>query len=236
MISIGQQLARARADRDLSIEDVAFHTRIPAGRLRDMESDDLSRFANLTYARGFLKLYSTYLELDISEYLEQFSSTELAHASGHEYVRMANATRNLPAAVFADYARARGPGLYILMVLALVGGGLVWWFNRGTPAAERNRASGDTQSAATEKPAASAPADPFTPPSEATDPIEPNLAETTPAATTPATTAATTTPATSVPRTTTPAAGEDTVAAPPPATDAASKPPKAVIVEEDPRR
>jgi cytoskeletal protein RodZ len=230
MLTIGQQLARARADRDLSIEDVAFHTHIPAGQLRDMENDDLSRFANLTYARGFLKLYSTFLEIDISDYLEHFSSTEMAHASGHEYVRVANATRNLPAAVFADYARARGPGLYILMAVALVGAALVWWFNRGTSAVESNRASGEAPSAAMERPAAPTPADPFTPPSEAADPIEPNPVETTPP-----TTAATTTPAAPVPPTTTPAAGENTDPAPTPAPGAAPKPPKAVIVEEDPR-
>ena len=131
MITIGQQLQDARLALDLSVEDVAFRTRIPASRVRDMESDDLSQFANLTYARGFLKLYSQFLGLDISEHLSQFSTAEFSHASGHEYVQTANATMNLPAAVFTDYGQARRPGLYILILLALTAGGVFWWNKRG---------------------------------------------------------------------------------------------------------
>jgi cytoskeletal protein RodZ len=131
MPSIGQQLSHARKARDLTPEDVAFHTRIPANRVRDLENDDLSKFANLTYARGFLKIYSRFLDLDISDYLDQFSSADFATASGHEYVQTANATHNLPQAVFTDYGRARSPGLYILIVALLAGGGIFWWSNRG---------------------------------------------------------------------------------------------------------
>lgn len=129
MTTIGQQLQHARLALDLSVEDVAFRTRIPAGQVRDMENDDLSHFANLTYARGFLKLYSQFLGLDIAEHLSQFSTQEFSHASGHEYVQTAKATMNLPAAVFTDYGRARRPGLYLLLMLALAAGGVIWWNN-----------------------------------------------------------------------------------------------------------
>ncbi len=132
MRSIGQQLSSAREARGLTIEDVTFHTRIPAGRVRDMENDDLSRFANLTYARGFLKIYSRFVELDISDYLDQFSSAEFASASGHEYIQTANATHNLPASVITDYGENRRPGLYILVTVLLLAGGIIWW-NRSGP-------------------------------------------------------------------------------------------------------
>lgn len=133
MSSIGKQLARARTARNLSIEDIAFQTRIPAARLRDLENDDLSRFANLIYARGFLKIYSRHLELDISDYLDQFNTAEFSHASGHEYVQTANATHNLPQAVFTDYGRSRSPGLFILIAALAVGGGIYWWSTREKP-------------------------------------------------------------------------------------------------------
>jgi cytoskeleton protein RodZ len=131
MATIGQQLKHARTERTLTVEDVAFHTRIPAARVRDMENDDLSRFANLTYARGFLKIYGEYLDLNLSEYLGQFQTEEFAHASGHEYVQTANATHNLPAAVFTDDGRTRRPGLYLLVAAVAMAGGIVWWSNRG---------------------------------------------------------------------------------------------------------
>jgi len=148
MATIGQQFRRAREERGLCIEDVAFHTRIPAARLRDMEGDDLSRFANLTYARGFLKLYGEYLEMDLSDYLAQFRTEEFAHASGHEYVQTAQATQNLPAAVVVDHGQARRPGLYVLALVVLTAGAVVWWNNRDG-AAE----SGTTAAQATPPPA-----------------------------------------------------------------------------------
>jgi cytoskeleton protein RodZ len=126
MRTIGQQFQSARKERGLSIEDVTFHTRIPAARVKDMENDDLSRFANLTYARGFLKLYAAYLELDLSDYLGQFRTEDFAHASGHEYVQTANATNNLPTAVAVDQARSRRPGTYLLGLAMLTAGVIVW--------------------------------------------------------------------------------------------------------------
>ena len=134
MSSIGKQLAGARLARKLSIEDVAFQTRIPAGRLRDLENDDLSRFANLIYARGFLKIYSRFLDLDISVYLDQFNTSEFSHASGHEYVQTARATHNLPTAVFADYGRSRRPGLYFLITVVAGAVGFYLWSTRGDKA------------------------------------------------------------------------------------------------------
>lgn len=130
MRTIGQQFQNARKERGLSIEDVAFHTRIPAARVMDMENDDLSRFANLTYARGFLKLYAAYLELDLSDHLGQFRTEEFAHASGHEYVQTANATNNLPTAVVMDQGRSRRPGMYLLG-LAVLAAGVIVWMNHG---------------------------------------------------------------------------------------------------------
>lgn len=133
MFSVGHQLMKARQARDLSIEDVAFATRIPHHRLREMENDDLSNFANLTYAKGFLKLYSRFLNLDLSDYLDEFDTSAVAEATGHEYVQTANLVRSLSApAIAMDQGRNRYalPGLILLIaVIATV----IWAVLKSSP-------------------------------------------------------------------------------------------------------
>lgn len=71
--TLGKQLAQARSQQHLSVEDVAHRTRIPASIVGYLENDDYSHFPNLVYAKGFLKMYSRYLEVDASEFLEELS-------------------------------------------------------------------------------------------------------------------------------------------------------------------
>ena len=217
MPTIGQQLQQARLALDLSVEDVAFRTRIPADRVRDMEHDDLSHFANLTYARAFLKLYSKFLGVDIAEHLSQFSTEEFSHASGHEYVQTANATMNLPAAVFTNYGRAWRPGLYLLVFAALAAGGVIWWHNHG-----KEEVSVKPEPASAPPPVAAVPPEPkqtvpppepvpVVPPPPVVEPVAPPEPPVTPP------------PAVPEPAATKPAPPD----APP------AKPPKAVVVEEE---
>lgn len=228
MVTIGQQLKIARNERGLTIEDVAFQTRIPAARVRDLEGDDLSKFANLTYARGFLKLYGEFLELDLSDYLSQFRTEEFAHASGHEYVQTAQATRNLPAAVFLDYGRAQRPGLYLLAAAALTAGAVIWW-NRGADEKEGAVAE-KPQPAALEpdKPEVLAETSPVTPPAPgASVPVEPAPAAPVPEAS-PATLSA-------APAVEPMAASRTPIPQPEEAPAKSGPPPKAKVVLEDPQ-
>ena len=226
MATIGQQLQHARLALELSVEDVTFQTRIPAGLVRAMEKDDLSHFANLTYARGFLKLYSQFLGLDISEHLSQFSTQEFSHASGHEYVQTANATMNLPAALFSDGGRSRRPGLYILLLVALAAGGVIWWNNRdngitaGSGGAESEAAS--TAVAAETDSAKGGAAPVVAPPSDTTSVAAPATVTNTspPPAEEPAIPPAV------------PAATDPVPATPVTPPEAPAKPPKAVVVDE----
>ncbi|MDB6069017.1 MAG: helix-turn-helix protein, partial [Verrucomicrobiales bacterium] len=119
---------KARKALNLSIEDVAFETRIPHQRLRDMENDDLSNFANLTYAKGFLKLYSRHLNLDLHDYLDEFDTSVIAEAAGHEWSRTANIVGTLsPPSISPD--QPRNPTTYLIMAAAaVIVGGIVWMF------------------------------------------------------------------------------------------------------------
>jgi len=157
MYSVGHQLMQARQARQLSIEDVAFETRIPHSSLRDMENDDLSNFANLTYAKGFLKLYSRYLNLDLSDYLDEFDTSAIADVTGHEYVHTASAVRLLsaPAIAVDDSSRPRGSsalGIAALTAL-LLGGGWFYYKSQATTDARAGSPGAPAKSVA----AASAP-------------------------------------------------------------------------------
>ncbi len=170
MLSIGQQLMKARKDRGLTIEDVAFETRIPHQRLRDMENDDLSNFANLTYAKGFLKLYSRYLGLDLSDYLDEFDTSAIAEVTGHEYAHTSGfASSYSGPALTLEQGRSRAAGGWFgLAALLCVLTGTGWLMLRNRPA---------DQDTATPPPAASVSAKPKLPTRTAAEAPENALAK-----------------------------------------------------------
>ena len=130
--SIGKKLMAARTERGLQVEDVAFKTHIPAARIRDLENDDFSNFANLTYAKGFLKIYSGYLNLDLDDYLDQFNTSEFANISGHDYIQSANTgmTSLSMAVAPSQHEGMRGTLWGIVLVLALLIGIPVYYWTR----------------------------------------------------------------------------------------------------------
>src|SRR4051794_35884763 len=52
LVSVGETLTRARQERGLSVEDVTAATRIRAGLIRSIESDDFAPCGGALYARG----------------------------------------------------------------------------------------------------------------------------------------------------------------------------------------
>jgi hypothetical protein len=63
-MTLGQVLAARRGERGLTIEQAAASTRIRAHYLIALESDELERLAAPVYAKGHLRTYARYLELD----------------------------------------------------------------------------------------------------------------------------------------------------------------------------
>ena len=70
-MSPGAQLAAKRGERGLSIEQVTAATGVRAEYIRALEADDLSRFAALAYAKGYLRTYAAFLGLDAGELIAQ---------------------------------------------------------------------------------------------------------------------------------------------------------------------
>ncbi len=69
--TLGKQLAQKREMDGMSVEDVAYRTRIPANVVRHLENDDYSHFPNIVYARSFLRMYSAHLEVDAGAFLKE---------------------------------------------------------------------------------------------------------------------------------------------------------------------
>lgn len=67
--TIGEQLRRARQERNLSLEQVAQNTYIRVHYLEALEADTLSDLPSQTQARGFLRMYASYLGINPEEIL-----------------------------------------------------------------------------------------------------------------------------------------------------------------------
>lgn len=84
--TFGRMLIAAREKRGLSIEDAAHETRIPAQRLRYLESGNIAAFGSLTYARSFMRQYSDFLEVDASSMLEELPEGALGGERDYRYL------------------------------------------------------------------------------------------------------------------------------------------------------
>ena len=67
--AFGRRLIHARETRGLSLADAAHETRIRARELRWLEEGNIAAFGCMTYARSFVRAYSTFLQIDATTYL-----------------------------------------------------------------------------------------------------------------------------------------------------------------------
>lgn len=71
--SVGSQLKKARLERQLTLEQVAQNTHIRLHYLQALENDQLELLPSETQARGFLRLYASYLGISSEPLLETWS-------------------------------------------------------------------------------------------------------------------------------------------------------------------
>ena len=71
--TIGQLFRETRENKEISLSQAAAATRIKIQHIESMETDDFSRIAAATYARGFIKIYAEYLELDYEPLTQQYT-------------------------------------------------------------------------------------------------------------------------------------------------------------------
>jgi cytoskeletal protein RodZ len=76
-VSVGADLARARDERGLSVEDVSAATRIRAGLIRAIEADDFDGCGGAVYARGHIRSIARVVGADPEPLVAEFDSTHV---------------------------------------------------------------------------------------------------------------------------------------------------------------
>src|SRR5882762_1702759 len=67
MVTVSEQLRRAREQQQLDIYQVAEITKIKTDHIRALESGNFDMFSAPVYIRGFVRTYATMLKLDESQ-------------------------------------------------------------------------------------------------------------------------------------------------------------------------
>ena len=76
MQTVGHQLRARREQRDLTLDAAARATRIPRQALRALEEDRFDDLAAPVYARGFLRNYAAWLQLDADAVLASYEEQQ----------------------------------------------------------------------------------------------------------------------------------------------------------------
>ncbi len=87
MEGLGEKFQKARAARNLTLDEAARMTKIRPSKLAEIEAEDFSQFPSLAYAKGFVLIYGKFLDVDVSPYLEAFETSEHMTVDGYSYLQ-----------------------------------------------------------------------------------------------------------------------------------------------------
>ena len=82
--SPGAVLKRCREYHGLSLEEASETTKIGTSYLKALEDDQIREFANLTYLKGFLRIYSTYLGLNSDDMARMYDKLGGSKSEGSD--------------------------------------------------------------------------------------------------------------------------------------------------------
>jgi hypothetical protein len=122
-LRVGERLKAEREQQQISLEQVASHTRIPTRHLIAIEDGDYSHLPAATYSAGFVKTYARMLGMDSQKLSEEFRS-EMGVASVPQYQPSSYEP--------ADPRRTPPVGLALLTLLIAVAIGLGYLYWRGS--------------------------------------------------------------------------------------------------------
>jgi len=115
LVSVGQDLARAREERGMSVEDVSTVTRIRSTLIRAIENDDFAPCGGNVYARGHLRSIARAIGIDPEPLIAEF---DRAHVE--EPVHVAAVAAQPAEPDIAARAERKRPNWSAAMAAALV--------------------------------------------------------------------------------------------------------------------
>lgn len=125
----GETLRQAREIKGWSVAEVATQLNLTPQRLAQIEAGAFDKLPGTTFARGYIRAYAKLLEMDQNRLVmefDQFTGTDATGSSVHALGRIEEPVR---------YSQSILRLVSFLLLLALIGGGFVWWQDQGRPGA-----------------------------------------------------------------------------------------------------
>ncbi|RII79701.1 RodZ domain-containing protein [Pseudomonas monteilii] len=122
----GELLRLAREKRDWSQAEVARKLNLTVSSLNHVETGAFDKLPGHTFARGYIRAYAKLMDLDQAALVEAFDRYTGTHAKGSEVHSLGRIEE--PVRLSHNILR----GVSLLLLVAVVGGGFVWWQDQGS--------------------------------------------------------------------------------------------------------
>ncbi|SMF09541.1 MULTISPECIES: RodZ domain-containing protein [unclassified Pseudomonas] len=122
----GELLRQAREKRDWSQAEVARKLNLTVSSLNHVETGAFDKLPGHTFARGYIRAYAKLMDLDQATLVEAFDRYTGTHAKGSEVHSLGRIEE--PVRLSHNILR----GVSLLLLVAVVGGGFVWWQDQGS--------------------------------------------------------------------------------------------------------
>jgi len=124
---IGQMLREARESLGLTVENAAHELRIKAAYIRSLESGLLQDIPSMTYAKGYLRMYASFLGVNLDTMLS--------------LVETGIKVRQISVPVIPSKQEGRRMQWAMIVSLGVLFlGGIVWFFSGGNPSPRKTPA------------------------------------------------------------------------------------------------
>lgn len=122
----GETLRQARESRDWSQAEVARKLNLTLSSLNNLETGAFDKLPGHTFARGYIRAYAKLMGMDQAVLVAAFDQYTGTHAQGSEVHSLGRIEE--PVRLSHNILR----GVSLLLLVAVVGGGFVWWQDQGS--------------------------------------------------------------------------------------------------------